>query len=546
MRVLGLKITHDAGFAIVDDGELTVSVESEKVGNGPRYGKIGDLDRVAAWLTDGGYGLCDFDAVVVDGWLEGSPVWVTAGDRAVTVPVAGYSPPPAGDPMACLEMDGPLPFGAHEVRYLSSTHVAGHIACAYGTSPYAPAGLDALVLVWDGSIWPTLFHVQPEAGVRRIGPLLPVTGNAYPQFAVCLAEYRDTPPVAERMLALSGKAMAYAGLGGPLEPAIARFRDVLRTARRALIGKHFWEAVQDAGCGSDADRMSSFETFLGDLLVERLARAIRVHRLPADRICLVGGCALNIGWNSRLRASGCVGDVWVPPMPNDAGSAIGAACAYAWWRAGPGPLSWSVYSGPALAGAGAPPEGWTASACSTERLASVLHETQEPVVVLHGRAELGPRALGHRSILASAAGPEMKERLNTIKRREFYRPVAPICLEEHAAAVFDPGGRDPYMLFRHDVRPEWRERIPAVIHVDGSARLQTISPAGDPWLAELLNRYLRLSGSPVLCNTSANREGCGFFPDVESAAAWGQVPRIWSEGVLYERGGDRSAVSRTG
>jgi carbamoyltransferase len=122
-----------------------------------------------------------------------------------------------------------------------------------------------------------------------------------------------------------------------------------------------------------------------------------------------------------------------------------------------------------------------------------------------------------------------------MKSREWYRPVAPICLESEAARVFDPGSPDPYMLFAHQVRPEWREFVPAIVHVDGSARLQTIRSEQNSIVAELLHAYEQVSGIPLLCNTSANRKGCGFFPDLRSATDWLQARHVWCEGRLYSR-----------
>jgi carbamoyltransferase len=90
------------------------------------------------------------------------------------------------------------------------------------------------------------------------------------------------------------------------------------------------------------------------------------------------------------------------------------------------------------------------------------------------------------------------------------------------------------MLFDHAVRRHWAHRIPAVVHLDGSARLQTVGP-DDPFLHEVLREYNALSGIPVLCNTSANFNGSGFFPDLDSAMRWGQVDRIWCDGRLYRR-----------
>jgi carbamoyltransferase len=207
---------------------------------------------------------------------------------------------------------------------------------------------------------------------------------------------------------------------------------------------------------------------------------------------------------------------------------------------GVGDLAWDVYSGVSLE-VGPVPSGWAASACDEAGLARLLHETGEPVTCLVGRAELGPRALGNRSILAAPVRAEMKDRLNEIKGRAPYRPVAPVCLESEAPAIFDPGTPDPYMLFDHRVRPEWVNRIPAVLHVDGTARLQTVNAGQNPIMVRVLEEYRRLSGIPVLCNTSANLKGRGFFPDVASAVRWGGTRYVWSDGVLYRPAGDRTA-----
>jgi carbamoyltransferase len=129
----------------------------------------------------------------------------------------------------------------------------------------------------------------------------------------------------------------------------------------------------------------------------------------------------------------------------------------------------------------------------------------------------------------------MKRVLNYIKNREDYRPVAPICLEEDAKDIFAPGSKDPYMLFDHIVRPKWKDRIPAVCHLDGTARLQTVNEAENPVLYRLLIEYKRLSGTPLLCNTSANYSGKGFFPDLSSAMKWGKVNYVWCDNALYEK-----------
>jgi carbamoyltransferase len=134
--------------------------------------------------------------------------------------------------------------------------------------------------------------------------------------------------------------------------------------------------------------------------------------------------------------------------------------------------------------------------------------------------------------MASPRSAEMKHLLNDIKGREDYRPVAPMCLEDQAPDIFDPGVPDPYMLFDHAVRQDWVDKIPAVLHLDGTARLQTVSSG----LAyDIVSAFAARTGIPVLCNTSANLSGKGFFPDVASALRWGKTRFVWSEGTLYER-----------
>ena len=124
-----------------------------------------------------------------------------------------------------------------------------------------------------------------------------------------------------------------------------------------------------------------------------------------------------------------------------------------------------------------------------------------------GRMEFGPRALGARSILASPLDPAMRNRMNEIKDREDFRPVAPVVPEEEAARWFTGAGESPFMLVTWDVRPDRRGRIPAVEHVDGSARIQTVRRAQNPLYHALLKAFGKRTGVPVLINTSFNTRG---------------------------------------
>ena len=125
-----------------------------------------------------------------------------------------------------------------------------------------------------------------------------------------------------------------------------------------------------------------------------------------------------------------------------------------------------------------------------------------------GGSEFGPRALGNRSLLADPRKPEMKDILNSrVKHRQPFRPFAPIVLAERVREIFEGDEDSPFMLIAKTVRPEWRDRIPAIVHVDGTARVQTVREQTNPVLYRLLKEFEALTGVPVLINTSFNVKG---------------------------------------
>lgn len=565
MIICGLKLTHDGSVALLDDGAVVFSVEMEKLGNNPRYSTVTDLRIVPQLLSDFGYNLTDVDEWVIDGWngRETGSITLSNFGEPVELPVAPYRERGPDDSLLRPGHRGVFSIGNEDREYTSYTHAAGHLAAAYCTSPFAVDGEPSFVLVWDGGMFPRLYHVDPENGIESGGEIFPVVGGFYATAAHHFGPYRrKDEPSRVVDLSVAGKLMAYIGLGQPRPEITAvladvfhqRFEGETRTAKeyRAEVGgwgipfdpslrylHAFFREVRERldGTGvSDVDVLASVHQFLQDLLLDRLTTRIREWKGDGPwNLCFVGGCALNIKWNSALRAHPMVRAMWVPPFPNDSGSAIGTAAAHLIARSGIRPIGWHTRLGPEAGPAPEVPAGWQASPCSPEELARHLHRTGEPVVVLNGRAELGPRALGGRSILAPATDAAMKDLLNRVKQREPFRPVAPICLTEHAPEIFDPGTPDPHMLFDHKVRDAWADRIPAILHVDGTARLQTVSRHDDPVLETVLREYHRLSNIPVLCNTSANHNGRGFFPDVASAIAWDQLDAVWSHGTLYLR-----------
>jgi carbamoyltransferase len=550
MIVCGLKLTHDGGAAVMEDGKLLFSCEIEKLANNPRYSPFPDLDDADDIFSSFGCRIDDLDFIAVDGWQQPSGlarVDVTEGGRHATLPVAPYVEDGAVSGFDTHDFEG-LRLSGREVRYRSYPHSTGHVMSAYASSPFAQHEAPSLVLVWDGGMLPRLYLVEPRARrVHSFGPIGGLLGSIYNVFALHFAPFaaEEAPPPTDDLqsldLSVAGKLMAYCAVG-QVQPEIVELMRCLyhetldvSTQFAFRFSRDVRSRTVDRGA-SEVDVLASFQAFLGDQLLDWLTSALERTASSCRNLCFAGGSALNIKWNARIRDSGLVAELWVPPFPNDSGSAVGTACAELAARTGSFCMDWDVYSGPGLHPFRAQ-QGWRSSGCSVGQLARLLHESQEPVVVLQGRAELGPRALGNRSILAAATSPGIKDELNRIKARAWYRPVSAVCLQHEAGRVFDPGSREPFMLHDHLVRPEWRMRIPGVLHLDGSCRLQTVTAAQNPMLARLLHEYAVLSDVPVLCNTSANRSGCGFFPDAASAMAWGGTPYVWANGVLYWRDG---------
>jgi len=236
----------------------------------------------------------------------------------------------------------------------------------------------------------------------------------------------------------------------------------------------------------------------------------------AENLALAGGVALNCVMNARVRDQGPFKRVWVQPASGDSGTALGAALWIDGQQRGMSKQrQWTMqhaFLGPAYDDAEI--EAFLKQAKLRYRHADNLSAEVAELLLqnkvigwFQGRMEYGPRALGARSILASPLDASMQQRLNQIKDREDFRPVAPVVLEEAAAEWFVDGGVSPFMLFVYDVRTDKEDRIPAVRHVDGTARIQTINRSQNPAYYDLLQAFARRSGVPVLINTSFNTRG---------------------------------------
>jgi carbamoyltransferase len=556
-RYIGVKLTHDAAVALIEDSELKWSLELEKFDNNARYTEALSLQMVRKALDSEGFEFRQSDVLCIDGWRAGKIL------RPTQIDVAGYWPDVAAQFVTLS------PFATETLRIpesmtvASTPHITGHVLGAYLMSPHA--GTDCDVLMWDGGTRPTLYRVDQggindgEALFNLYGTLYGIMGYYAGPFKKagmeCLGIPDYTKMISERDW--PGKLMSWIGHGKvvpEIVEACERAHNLLSDNRRPdhytdrrvagafndsrpenafmqLVMAAVWKSDFD-----DTDILRSIHEWMGIKLLEGLNSLTTTRRLV-----FVGGSALNIKWNSMIRAAGY--DIWVPPCPNDSGSAIGAAVSARWYDGNRTPISWSVYSGPKMV----PPNlvlnqmphsahpRFTQQKMTPMQLGEWLYQNPDDyVVVLHGRAEIGPRALGHRSIFMVAT-EQNKDILNRAKKREHWRPVAPIVLEEHAPHLFSPGNPDPYMLFDHKILPDCAAKYPAIWHVDGTARIQTVGPQDCPITREILEGYWVASkGWGLLCNTSANLNGSGFFPDLASADKW-CAENIWDGETMWTR-----------
>lgn len=222
-----------------------------------------------------------------------------------------------------------------------------------------------------------------------------------------------------------------------------------------------------------------------------------------NNLVFMGGCALNCSANTMLW--NIFNDVWIMPNPGDAGSSLGAAAALYGKH-----LNWqSPYIGYDLGGE------YPVEQIITELIKNKI------AAVATGRAEYGPRALGNRSIFADPRDLDIKDKVNKIKKRELFRPFAPVVLEEYASKWFDMKFISPYMQYA--VKCLQPDKIPSVVHKDGTSRVQTVNAKQHPGLYQVLSNWYILTGVPVLLNTSLNIKGQPLLNDNNDILEWEKV-----------------------
>jgi len=548
--VLGIKLgpQHDTGACVVweSEGELKCCALSEERLSRRKQDRQFPRRSIEAVLDHAGLGLGDVDLVCVD---KLGPHTHTLETRlATSVPAGAWLP--------------------EETRFFATldgtpVHVTNH-HLAHAAGAFHPFNLDddAAVLVVDGSgtdyprdadnserlimmgrpeevgNYPltrydrraetqSIFHARGRDLARVATSTRSGVGHFYGYFSKHVAGFGQLQ---------EGKFMGLAAWGSP-----DRLSDLPRFPPEAFAGadtllldhlldtKYAIPAMRPADVAATSEPYNHIAFWAQHWLERALLHLgeLAVSATGARTLCGAGGVMLNVVANRLIRDTltqrGLIDDMIVQPASSDAGMPLGAALVgyYSILR---GDLPFQenkVYLGPTLdegaarerlgAEGGLVPEDLSAAAAD-------LLLQNKIVGWVQGRSEFGPRALGARSILVWPRHPDMKDTLNRrVKHREPFRPFAPICREEDAREIFGVPFPVPYMLFNTSVRPDLRDKLPAVTHVDGSGRLQTVSRGRTPRLYDLLSEVRRRDGLGVLLNTSFNDAGEPIVETVDHA-----------------------------
>ncbi len=527
MQVLGVNaVFHDPAAALVVDGRTVAAAEEErfsrrKHGKTPVPFSTWELpEQAARWCLEyAGIRPEDLDAVAysydprlatpvngdlaADGWEGLRTLYAQRAPLFLRTALPGLDP-------------GRVRFVPH--------HVA-HAASAYLAAPFR----DCAVMVLDGRGERASYLAVHVRGGRletlAVQELPHSLGLLYEDLTEFLGFRRSSDEY---------KVMARAAYGEPR--LLDRFRELVRVTGD---GGFAVEPVPWADLGAaPADLASTVQVLLQEVLVE-LAGWLHA-RTGERRLALAGGVALNCVANSHVAEHAPFHEVWVQPAAGDAGTALGAALHVAHELGDPiAPMATAALG-----------REWDDGAIEAvlrearvayERPADVADAVAEViagdgvVAWFQGRSDYGPRALGHRSLLENPRDARTIDRLNAVKGRESFRPVAPMVLEERAAEVFEGPMPSPFMLFTHRVRPGWASRIPAALHVDGTARIQTVGRDREPLVARMLEAVERRTGAPVVINTSLNTAGRPMVDDPRDAL-YGALGRSLAHGVPLRPG----------
>lgn len=492
MNIVSYNPGHDGAIACLNGARLLTSIEAEKDSH-YRYSPISSPDVFSA-LSE----LNEIpDVICTGGWWP--PDACSLGAR-VHVGYRGVS-------KRDIIVDQGHLLGKR-VHYFSSSHERSHLLCAFGMSRL-PRGTPCYALVWEGAIG-AFYEIDSEMNITLLSDVLNQVGNRYALlYGLADPNFPKNGPYPR--FEDAGKLMALASFSERSTPSAEDkklLEFLLDGPYRELSAFEDLEHSPYYNVGVSDSEFRNFAGIFSDKIFgvfHQFAKANMKKKLP---LIIAGGCGLNCDWNTKWKEARLFSEIFVPPVANDSGSAIGTAIDAQLHFTGNPKIDWNVYSGLHFVAAGSfDLQQYDVYETNYELIADMLASS---LIIgwVSGRHEIGPRALGNRSILAEPFQEATRVRLNEIKEREQFRPIAPVCLEEEAARWFDCHQASPFMLFTHRAKTK---ALVAATHVNGTARIQTVSSITNRRLYELLLAFKARTGYGVLCNTSLNFKGRGFI-----------------------------------
>jgi predicted NodU family carbamoyl transferase len=503
MKILSFNPGHDGAFAYLEDGHLVVSIEAEKHSryrHSPLsvpdvFSVLGELKEVPDVLCRGGW-------------------WPGDTHLSEQYLLAGYYGVSTSDIIVSQKR-----LLGKTVQYFSSSHERSHLLCAFGMSNL-PKGTPCYALLWEGVIG-AFYKIDSEFNLTKLADVMPEPGHRYallygladPTFDKCVAEFSRFSD--------AGKLMALASFSKRSKPSDEEEKIIAFLMQDCLHLKpkecEVLRHCRHYNVGLDDPEFRNFAGIFSDRIFDRFYQFAESNMMRGMPLLITGGCGLNCDWNTKWKETNLFSEIFVPPVANDSGSAIGTAIDAQFHLSGNPKIDWNVYSGLEFIAnsafdASLFDEYETNYAMIADMLACNLI-----IGWVNGKYEIGPRALGNRSILASPSQDSTRVRLNEIKQREQFRPIAPVCLEEDAVRWFGCNHPSPFMLYTHFVSTD---ALAAVTHVNGTARIQTVSPVTNSHLHELLMAFKARTGYGVLCNTSLNFKGRGFINNIADLSAF--------------------------
>ncbi|WP_407175569.1 carbamoyltransferase [Bradyrhizobium sp. STM 3562] len=516
---------HDGAAVLVRDGQVIAAVEEERLNRIKHSNKLPSRS-IQHCLTAAGVQLSDIDCIAfyaTEAYCNAMLQRMRVSQREIEVPL---------DARVLLQTIVAQEFGA-EIDPARVSFVSHHMA--HAVSAFAMSGFqESLVFAVDGG-------GDFLSGLMAVGSKNELTQLAsFPEHNSLGLFYLETIRYLGYGLFDEYKVMGLAPYGdpAPYRELFARFYELLDEGSYRVhldrIGPTLLRAIEVRGKGMPfTQQHRDVSASLQEALERIVFHILRHYRKATDmkRLCLAGGVAQNCTMNGKLLYSGLFEDIFVQPASHDAGCALGAAlmASQELGQSAPRERLREVYWGPDLGSERAIEQELRAWAghVEIERRDDVAESAAElmaggaVIAWVQGRSEFGPRALGNRSILADPRPAANKDRINAmVKKREGYRPFAPSVLEEYAREYFDlpEGMREfPFMNFVVRVHEAKRSVLGAITHVDGTARLQTVSRQTNPLYWDLINAFKKRTGVPVLLNTSFNNNAEPIVDSVSDA-----------------------------